>query len=74
VATGITPATIPFGTYGTGQPSSFHPEGLNVALGDGSVKFISQNIPIRLFARLVTRDQGEAVDASFFESFNYSAQ
>lgn len=67
-------STIPFGTYGTGQPFSFHPEGLNVLLGDGSVKFISQNIPIRLFARLVTRDQGEAVDASFYESFNISSQ
>jgi hypothetical protein len=74
VATGITPPTIPFGTYGTGQPFSFHPEGLNVALGDGSVKFVSQNIPIRLFARLVTRDQGEAVDGTFFEQFNFYSQ
>ncbi len=54
---------------GTGQPFSFHPGGLHVALGDGSVKFVSENIPIRLFARLVTRDQDEPVDASSFESF-----
>ena len=74
VAAGISPASIPFGTYGTGQPFSFHPEGLNVALGDGSVKFVSQNIPIRLFARLVTRDQGETVDGTFFEQFNFYSQ
>jgi hypothetical protein len=74
VNTTASPATIPFGTYGTGQPFSFHPEGLNIALGDGSVKFVSQNIPIRLFARLVTRDQGEAVDGSFYESFNFTSQ
>ncbi len=55
---------------GSGQPFSFHPGGLHVALGDGSVKFISENIPIRLLARLVTRDQGETVDSSSFEPFD----
>ncbi|HEX4143841.1 MAG TPA: DUF1559 domain-containing protein [Pirellulales bacterium] len=55
---------------GTGQPFSFHPGGLHVAMGDGSVKFISENIPIRLFARLVTRDQDEPVDGSFYEAFS----
>ena len=54
---------------GSGQPFSFHPGGLHVALGDGSVKFISENIPIRLFARLVTRDQGEPVDGNYYEPF-----
>jgi hypothetical protein len=54
---------------GSGQPFSFHPGGLHVALGDGSVKFISENIPIRLFARLVTRDQDEPVDGSYYEPF-----
>ncbi len=55
---------------GTGQPFSFHPGGVHVALGDGSVKFINENIPIRLFARLVTRDQDEAVDESYYEPFS----
>jgi prepilin-type N-terminal cleavage/methylation domain-containing protein len=55
---------------GSGQPFSFHPGGLHVALGDGSVKFISENIPIRLFARLVTRDQDEPVDGSYYDVFS----
>ena len=43
-----------------------------MALGDGSVKFISENIPIRLFARLVTRDQDEPVDGSYYEAVHAS--
>ncbi len=65
-------AALEGGTGGTGQPFSFHPSGLQVVLADGSVKWINENIPIRLFARLVTRDQGEAVDASYYESFSLS--
>ena len=69
----VTPsAVLEAGTGGTGQPFSFHPSGLQVVLADGAVKWINENIPIRLFARLVTRDQGEAVDASYYESFSLS--
>jgi prepilin-type processing-associated H-X9-DG protein len=38
---------------------SFHSGGANVALADGSVRFISASIDIRIVARLVTRDGGE---------------
>ena len=65
----IDPSTGTTAVNGSGQPFSFHPGGVHVALGDGSVKFISENIPIRLFARLVTRDQNEPVDGSFYESY-----
>jgi hypothetical protein len=65
----LDPTTGTTAVNGSGQPFSFHPGGLHVALGDGSVKFISENIPVRLFARLVTRDQNEPVDGSFYESF-----
>ena len=65
----IDPSTGTTAVNGSGQPFSFHPGGVHVALGDGSVKFISENIPIRLFARLVTRDQNEPVDGSYYESF-----
>jgi prepilin-type N-terminal cleavage/methylation domain-containing protein len=54
---------------GSGQPFSFHPSGFHVAMGDGSVKFLSENIPIRLMARLVTRDVSDPVDASYYETF-----
>lgn len=67
--TGVGSLKVEGGTGGTGQPFSFHRGGLQVAIADGSVKFINENIPIRLFARLATRDQGEAVDASFYETF-----
>jgi len=42
---------------------AFHPAGANFAMGDGSVRFINENINIREFARLVTRDQHEVVSA-----------
>jgi prepilin-type processing-associated H-X9-DG protein len=38
---------------------AFHPGGAMFALGDGSVRFISQTIDIRDFARMVTRARGE---------------
>jgi prepilin-type N-terminal cleavage/methylation domain-containing protein len=66
---GYDPSAGAYSVNGTGQPFSFHPGGTHVALGDGSVKFISENIPIRLFARLVTRDQDEPVDGSYYEPF-----
>lgn len=48
-----------YGTEGTAEAYSFHPAGINVAMGDGSVRFIAQNINIRDFARLITRAGGE---------------
>lgn len=48
-----------YGTEGTGEVYSFHPGGANISYGDGSVRFISEQIRIREFARLVTRAGGE---------------
>ncbi len=48
-----------YGTEGTGEAYAFHPGGAQFAFGDGSVRFISQTINIRDFARLVTRDKAE---------------
>jgi prepilin-type N-terminal cleavage/methylation domain-containing protein len=57
---GSTPFPHPYyGTEGTGEAFAFHPGGAQFALGDGSVRFISQTIGIRDFARLITRDKGE---------------
>jgi prepilin-type N-terminal cleavage/methylation domain-containing protein/prepilin-type processing-associated H-X9-DG protein len=55
-----------FGTNGNGDIYAFHTGGANFLLGDGSVHFIAQTINIRVLAALVTRDAGEAVDASAF--------
>jgi prepilin-type N-terminal cleavage/methylation domain-containing protein/prepilin-type processing-associated H-X9-DG protein len=52
-----------YGSDGSSEAFAFHPGGANFALGDGSVRLISENIAIREFARLVTRDGGEATSA-----------
>jgi prepilin-type processing-associated H-X9-DG protein len=38
---------------------SMHPGGMNAALGDGSVRFISQNLGMVTYRALASRDQGE---------------
>jgi prepilin-type N-terminal cleavage/methylation domain-containing protein/prepilin-type processing-associated H-X9-DG protein len=40
---------------------SFHPGGANAVMADGSVRFLSDKVSTRLFARLVTRSGGEVV-------------
>ncbi len=55
-----------FGVDGTGQVYGFHTGGVNALFGDGSVHFINQSIDIRVFARLVTRNGGEAVSGNDF--------
>ena len=60
------PATQPYPYYvtqGTGEAYSFHPAGANFVFGDGSVHFLSESITIRDFARMVTRDQNEVIQA-----------
>lgn len=44
-----------------GEPYSFHPAGVNQGMCDGSVRFISSNIPIRTYARLITAQGGETI-------------
>ena len=39
---------------------------MNALLVDGSVHFISQGIDIRNFARLITRNGGEVIQAGAF--------
>jgi prepilin-type processing-associated H-X9-DG protein len=41
------------------QPNSIHPSGANFCMGDGAVRWINDNIDIREFARLVTRNGAE---------------
>jgi prepilin-type N-terminal cleavage/methylation domain-containing protein len=55
-----------YGTDGTGQLYSFHTGGASIALGDGSVRFLTQGVPINVLAALVTRAGGEALDASAY--------
>ncbi len=50
-----------YGTDGGGEVYAFHPAGANVAFGDASVKLLTSDISIRLFASLVTRAGGEVI-------------
>jgi prepilin-type N-terminal cleavage/methylation domain-containing protein len=40
---------------------SFHTGGLNVSLGDGSVRFVRDSVPTRLVAFLITSQRGETL-------------
>jgi prepilin-type processing-associated H-X9-DG protein len=42
--------------------SSEHPNGVNLLLADGSVRWFSDNVDIRIWRALGTRDRGEEVD------------
>jgi prepilin-type N-terminal cleavage/methylation domain-containing protein len=60
----VVSATYPdptFGTQSTGQPYSFHIGGVHAAMGDGSVKFISESINFSTFVAAFTRGNGEVV-------------
>jgi hypothetical protein len=56
------PGRSPVNCTNDGEPYSFHPSGTNVCMSDGSVRFVSANIPIRTFARLITAQGGETID------------
>jgi len=49
----------PYGTEGSSQPYSFHVGGLNVLMGDGSVRILNENTSIEIVAAMVTRGQGD---------------
>jgi len=46
---------VPFG--------SMHPGGMNVTLGDGSVRYLNQNISMATYRALGSRDEGETIAA-----------
>jgi prepilin-type N-terminal cleavage/methylation domain-containing protein len=66
--TNYTSATYPytvapyaFGVHGTGAVYAFHTGGAQVVLGDGAVRFISENINFNTFLSLLTPGAGETV-------------
>ena len=44
-----------YGIDGASEPYAFHPNGAQAVFGDGSVKFLNENITIRLLSSLITR-------------------
>jgi prepilin-type processing-associated H-X9-DG protein len=51
--------SVNFPTFHVGQMYSEHPGGGNVAFGDGSVHFFSQDIDVIVFAELSSMNEGE---------------
>lgn len=47
------------------EPYSFHPGGMNVCMGDGSVRFIQSTISASTFAALLTPQAGDLVGSDF---------
>jgi prepilin-type processing-associated H-X9-DG protein len=47
------------------EPYSFHTGGMNIAMADGSARFLSQNISAATFAALLTPRGGEVLGADF---------
>jgi prepilin-type N-terminal cleavage/methylation domain-containing protein len=45
---------LPIATHGTGSPYSFHTGGAHFTMGDGAVRFISENLDFRSFIALCT--------------------
>ena len=44
------------------SPNSEHPGGVNVCMGDGSVRFVLDNVDLFVWRALGTRAYGEATD------------
>jgi prepilin-type N-terminal cleavage/methylation domain-containing protein len=55
------PGRMPINCTNDGEVFCFHPSGSNTTLCDGSVRFISNNIPIRTYAHLLTAQGGESI-------------
>ncbi|MFO0848031.1 MAG: DUF1559 domain-containing protein [Gemmataceae bacterium] len=62
---GTIPAAVPMKVNGSNEWGflfySFHDGGVNLAMGDGSVRFVSEGTPLRTLAVLATRGAGEVV-------------
>jgi len=54
------------GYYGTSPPNSNHPGGVNMAMGDGSVRFIKDSISQQAWWGLGTRSGGEVISADAY--------
>jgi prepilin-type N-terminal cleavage/methylation domain-containing protein/prepilin-type processing-associated H-X9-DG protein len=50
-----------YGSEGTSDPYAFHPGTVNLVMGDGSVRSVSDSVEIRVFAGMVTRAGGENI-------------
>ena len=52
---------VNFPTYHVGQMFAEHPGGGNIAMGDGSVRFVSHSVDLLFWAELSSMDEGEFI-------------
>lgn len=60
------PGPCPFNCTNNNEGWSFHPSGMFVNFADGGVRFLSKAMPIRVYARLITREGAETIDGDAF--------
>jgi prepilin-type N-terminal cleavage/methylation domain-containing protein/prepilin-type processing-associated H-X9-DG protein len=56
------PGPCPMNCTNGDELYSFHPGGINVAMGDGSVRYLSQVMPLRLVAALISREGKDSTE------------
>lgn len=61
-STQTAPGPCPLNCTNDREVYSFHPGGANIAIADGSVRFVSQGVDIRVFARMITAAGREPVE------------
>ena len=62
-STGLDCTVLPTFEQGHIAARSFHPGGVNVAMADGSVRFIKDQIGLNVWKALGTRCGGEVLDS-----------
>ena len=55
------PGPCPINCTNTNEAFSFHTGGMNAGFADGRVRFVSENIDIKVYAALITRNSGEVI-------------
>jgi prepilin-type processing-associated H-X9-DG protein len=60
-ATDTQSGTCPLNCSNSDEIYSFHPGGVMLAFGDGSVRFQAENTPFRILAAMVTREGKESI-------------
>lgn len=58
-ATNTEPGACPINCWNNNELYSFHPGGVMITLGDGSVRFLAETLEMRMVARIVTKSAAE---------------
>jgi prepilin-type N-terminal cleavage/methylation domain-containing protein/prepilin-type processing-associated H-X9-DG protein len=62
---GLIPGPCAIGCTSDNEMFSFHPGGINVVMGDGSVRFVKASITLNQAAALISKAGGEVIDFDY---------